>query len=216
MPLLDLIVPPACSGCGAYGSALCGRCRAGFRPAASARDRFVAADPATVVGDELEVAVAAFAYDGTLRTALARLKYGGAARLAVPLADAAAPLLIPLVAQHTGAALVPIPVHRDRLRQRGYNQAALLAARLGRELGRPVADVLARSRPTGQQHRLNRAERLRNLRDAFVIGRDARAPPHAILVDDILTTSATLEACAAVLRAAGCRRVVGVAIAREL
>lgn len=216
MPLLDLFVPPACSGCGRYGAALCGRCRAGFRPAAAARDRFVAADPATVIGDELEVAVAAFAYNGTLRRALAQLKYGGAARLAVPLADAAAPLLAPFVAQHATASLVPIPVHRDRQRQRGYNQAALLAKRLGPELGRPVADVLTRSRPTGQQHRLNRAERLRNLRGAFVVRQGARAPPEAILVDDILTTSATLEACAAVLRAAGCRRVVGVAIAREL
>lgn len=216
MPLLDLLVPPACSGCGAYGEALCRRCRSGFRPASAAGDRFVAPDPATVIGDDLEVAVAAFAYEGTLRRALARLKYGGAARLAGSLADAAAPLLGPFVSLHAGATLVPIPVHHDRLRQRGYNQAALLARRLGLELGRPVLDVLARARPTGQQHRLNRAERLRNLRGAFIVRPDARAPPRVILVDDILTTSATLEACAAVLRAAGCEHVVGVTIAREL
>ena len=216
MPLLDFLVPPACSGCGAYGEALCRRCRSGFRPASAARDRFVATDAATVIGDELEVAVAAFAYEGTLRRALARLKYGGAARLAGPLADAAAPLLGPFVTPHADAVFVPVPVHRDRLRQRGYNQAALLACRLGLELGRPIVDVLARERPTGLQHRLNRAERLHNLRGAFVIRPDARAPPRAILVDDILTTSATLEACAAVLRAAGSQRVVGVAIAREL
>jgi ComF family protein len=214
--LLDLLVPPACSGCGAYGEALCRRCRSGFRPASAAGDRFVAPDPAVVVGDELGVALAAFAYEGALRRALARLKYGGAARLANPLADAAAPLLGPFVSLHAGAALVPVPVHRDRLRQRGYNQAALLARRLGVELGRPVADVLARDRLTGLQHRLNRAERLRNLRGAFAIRAGARAPPRAILVDDILTTSATLEACAAVLRGAGCEQVVGVAIAREL
>jgi len=214
--LLDLLVPPACSGCGAYGEALCRRCRASFRPAGSARDRFVAPDPATVIGDELEVAVAAFAYEGTLRRALARLKYGGAARLAGPITDAAAPVLGPFVALNVGAALVPVPVHRDRLRQRGYNQAALLARRLGLELNRPISDVLARARPTGLQHRLNRAERLRNLHDAFALRSDARAPPHAILVDDILTTSATLEACASVLRDAGCQRVVAIAIAREL
>lgn len=216
MALLDLLVPPACSGCGTYGESLCGRCRSGFRPASAVGDRFVAPDSATVVGDELDIAVAAFAYEGTLRRALARLKYGGAARLARPLADAAAPLLGPFVALHPRAAMVPVPVHRERLRQRGYNQAALLARRLSLELGRPVADVLDRARPTGLQHRLNRAERLRNLRGAFVLSPDARAPPHAILVDDILTTSATLEACAAVLRAAGCERVVGIAIAREL
>lgn len=176
----------------------------------------MASDPAVVIGDELEVAIAAFAYEGVLRRTLARLKYGGAARLARPLADAAAPLLGPFVGACAPAALVPVPVHRDRLRQRGYNQAALLARQLGGELGLVVSDVLDRARPTSQQHRLNRAERLRNLRGAFVMGRDARAPPRAILVDDILTTSATLEACAAVLRASGCQRVVGVAIAREI
>jgi ComF family protein len=214
--ILDLLFPPACSGCGTYGQALCTRCRGAFRPASTPRDRFVAPDPAVVVGDELEVALAAFAYEGVLRRTLSRLKYGSAARLARPLAEAAAPLLAPLVLQHAGATLVPVPVHRDRLRQRGYNQAALLARQLARELGLPTADVLARARPTGQQHRLNRAERLRNLHGAFAVRADARAPPRAILVDDILTTSATLEACAATLRESGCERVVGVAIAREL
>jgi ComF family protein len=216
VPLLDILVPPACSGCGAFGEALCPRCRSQLRPASAARDRFVAPDPAVVVGDDLQVAIAAFAYEGVLRRTMSRLKYGGAARLARPLAQAAAPLLGPFVGSCAPATLVPVPVHRDRLRQRGYNQAALIARQLGTELGLPVSDILARARPTSQQHRLNRAERLRNLRGAFVVGRDARAPPRAILVDDILTTSATLEACAAVLRAAGSERVVGVAIAREL
>ena len=77
-------------------------------------------------------------------------------------------------------------------------------------------DVLARARPTSQQHRLNRAQRLHNLRGAFAVRAGARAPPRVVLVDDILTTSATLEACAAVLRAAGAERVVGVAVAREI
>ena len=73
-----------------------------------------------------------------------------------------------------------------------------------------------RQRATSQQHRLDRAARLRNLRDAFAVLADARPPPVAILVDDILTTSATLEACAAVLRAAGTTRVLGFAVAREV
>jgi ComF family protein len=214
--LLDLLIPPACSGCGIYGEALCRRCSSSFRPAGAPQDRFVTPDPAIVVGDELEVAVAAFSYEGVLRRALSRLKYGGASRLAKPLAAAAVPLLADFAALHPGASLVPVPVHPDRLRQRGYNQAALLARHLSGEWSVAAADVLTRARPTSQQHRLNRAERLRNLRGAFALRRGARAPPLAIMVDDILTTSATLEACAGVLRAAGSDRVLGIAIAREV
>jgi ComF family protein len=213
--LLDLLIPSACAGCGRYGDPLCASCRSTFSPAGAPRDRFVSPDPAVVVGDDLEVAVAAFAYDGAMRRALSRLKYGGGARLADPLARSAVPLFAPFLEQHQ-AVLVPVPVHAERLRQRGYNQAALLARHLGAGLGIAWVDVLRRTRPTSQQHRLNRAQRLRNLRDAFALRSGARAPPRVVLVDDILTTSATLEACATVLRAAGAERVVGVAIAREI
>ncbi len=179
-------------------------------------DRFFAPDAGVVIGDALELALAAFAYEGVLRRTLQRLKYGGAARMAVPLAEASVPALGTLLAISGNVALVPVPVHVVRLRERGYNQAGLLAAELGKRARLPVADILARPRPTTKQHRLDRAGRLRNLRDAFALSAEARPPPAAILVDDILTTSATLEACASVLRAAGTRRVYGFAIGREV
>lgn len=169
-----------------------------------------------VVGQSLELARAALIYAGPLRRALSQLKYGGAARLAAPLAEAAAPALRDLLPLAGNASLVPVPVHADRLRQRGYNQAALLAVALARLTGLPTADPLIRIRPTTQQHRLDRAARLRNLRDAFAIPTGRPVPATVILVDDILTTSATLEACAAVLRAGGSDRVLGFAIAREV
>lgn len=216
MGLVQLLLPPACAGCGRYGAVLCTACAGGLRPPGRAGDRFLAVDPGVVIGDTLEVAVAAFAYGGSLRHALAGLKYGSASRVARPLADRATGTLRLLAALAPGAELVPVPVHRDRLRQRGYNQAALLARELSRGTNLRMADVLMRGRATTQQHRLNRAARLRNLREAFML-RPGRDPPKAaILVDDILTTSATLEACAAVLRAAGTQRVLGFAIAREV
>jgi ComF family protein len=216
MGLVDLLLPPACAGCGRYGAVLCHRCETELRPPAHAHDRFLAADPGVAVGDALDVAVAAFAYGGSLRRALAGLKYGSAARVARPLADRASTTLQRLVALAPTAVLVPVPVHRDRLRQRGYNQAALLALELSRITKLSSADVLERRRATTQQHRLDRAARLRNLREAFVLKPGRDPPKVAILVDDILTTSATLEACAAVLRAAGTERVLGFAIAREV
>jgi ComF family protein len=215
MGLLDLLMPPACAGCGRYGEEVCAACRGELLPASGAADRFVVADPGTVVGDDLEVAVSAFVYGGALRRALSKLKYGGAARLAGPLAEAAAPHLAAVVGAMPDPWLIPVPVHADRLKQRGYNQAALIAANLARIYALPVAAPLERLRPTEQQHRLNRAQRLRNLRQAFAMTPGSRAPPQVVLVDDILTTSATLEACAAAIRLGGGTRVMGVTVARE-
>jgi len=216
MSVIDLLLPPACAGCGRFGYLVCETCTAGFRRASSRQDRFAAADPGMVVGDALELAIAAFQHEGSLRRTLQRLKYGGSARIALPLARAAAPALEALTAVAGPLPLVPVPVHVARQHQRGYNQAALLAHALGAAAGLPVLDVLERRRATVRQHGLGKAGRLHNLRGAFVLRGRVRAPPSLILVDDILTTSATLEACAQVLRAAGAASVYGFAIAREV
>jgi ComF family protein len=216
MGVLEILLPPACAGCGRFGHVVCQGCVAAFRVAAAPADRFAAADPGTIVGDALELAIAAFAHSGTMRRALQRLKYGGSGRVAVPLARAAAPALEALVQVSGSLPLVPVPVHAARLRQRGYNQAALLANALGSELGLPVLDILERRRPTARQHGLGKGARLRNLRGAFSLRGGVLPPQQLILVDDILTTSATLESCAQVLRASGAASVYGFAIAREV
>lgn len=216
MGLFDLLMPGACAGCGRYGAVLCATCVESMRPASADVDRFAASDPGVVVGDAMELAMAAFAHQGAMRRALQRLKYGGAGRLAAPLALAAAPSLGRLLTLAGDAALVPVPVHAARRRQRGYNQAGLLAVELGRLVHLPVVDVLVRHRPTTRQHGLGRAARLHNLRGALGVAPNARAPAVAIVVDDILTTAATLEACAETLRRHGADRVFGFAVAREV
>ena len=216
MGLLELLLPNACAGCGRYGELLCGGCLATMRRAGAEADRFAAADSGVVVGDAIELAMAAFAHEGTARRVLQRLKYGGAGRLAIPLARAAGPALTSLVALSGPAPLVPVPVHAMRRRQRGYNQAELLSIELGRLARLPVLDVLVRHRPTTRQHGLGRSARLHNLRGALAIRTGARPPAVAIVVDDILTTSATLEACAETLRRHGTSRVFGFAVAREV
>jgi ComF family protein len=216
MGLLDLLLPPACAGCGRYGALLCRACVGAFEPATDAHDRFAAPDAGTVIGDALELAVAAFAHTGPARHALQRLKYGGGGRLAAPMAEAAWPAFEALLAVCGRLPLVPVPVHPARLRQRGYNQAALLAVELGRRAGLPVLEILERQRATTRQHGLNKVARLHNLRGAFRVREGGRVPPAMILVDDILTTSATLEACAGALARAGAEHVFGFAIAREV
>jgi len=217
MGLLELLLPPACAGCGRYGALLCGTCSATLRAARTPQDRFSAADPGIVVGETLELAMAAFVHEGAMRRALQRLKYGGAARLAGSLAELSRPAFNDLLdLADGGPVLVPVPVHPDRLRQRGYNQAALIGAELAAWTGLPMLESLVRTRPTTRQHGLGRAARLHNLRGAFGPRDPPPAGKTAILIDDILTTSATLEACAEVLRDAGASRVLGFAVAREV
>jgi ComF family protein len=212
--LLDLLLPPACAGCGRSGALLCDPCRSLLRPPSDARDRFVAPDAGVVIGDALQAAWAGFAYEGPMRRALAALKYTGASRLASILAELSLPTLDRVVSVSGPTALVPIPIHRDRLAARGYNQAALLADAFARRRRIRVAPALRRVRQTTKQHRLNRVARLQNLRGAFAVS--DRVPPVVILVDDIITTTATLEACASVLREAGCEAVYGLGVAREV
>lgn len=216
MALLEILLPPACAGCGAYGRLFCEACHRLLQPLSRGQDHFSAPDAGMVLGDALLLAHAAFAHAGPMRRALQRLKYGGAARLANPLARAAAPALLHLLDVAGPAVLVPVPVHPARLRQRGYNQAALLAGALAAEARLPLSDLLIRTRATTRQHGLTRAARLHNLRGAFAVRRGRRIPDSVILIDDILTTAATLESCAVVLRSAGVTSVFGLAIAREV
>ena len=213
--LLDLLLPPACAACGRAGEVLCAACVGEFE--APDPGAFVVADAGVTLGQELTLGIGAFAYRGAVRRALGRLKYAGAGRVARPLAVAAVPALSNLLRiAGSSAVLVPVPIHPARERQRGYNQALLLAEELGRRCGVPVASVLERRAVTERQHRLDRAARLRNLRDAIVRRPGSTMPGVAIVVDDILTTAATLEACASVLNGGGTRESYGFAIAREV
>ena len=193
-----------------------------MRRLGSPSDQFLAPDPSLVVGDALILGLAAFAHRDAAQRILRRLKYGGGRRLAGPLAEMALPALRRLLAVTGPAILVPVPLHRSRQRDRGYNQAELLATELARRANVTVWPALIRRRATQRQHGLDRATRVRNLRQAMALS--AVPPPEGIqgggrtvvLVDDILTTGATLEACAAVLRAAGVEGVYGFAVAREV
>jgi ComF family protein len=114
--------------------------------------------------------------------------------------------------------LVPVPLHGRRLRERGYNQSALLAAEIGKTTGLPaMTDSLVRLRHTKSQVKTAGAEeRQRNMAGAFGC-RDARlAGKRVLLVDDVCTTGATMNSCAVALREAGATSVWGLALAREV
>jgi ComF family protein len=153
---------------------------------------------------------------GTVAALLRRHKYGLDQSLGRALAEFldAAPALDP------GAfdVVIPVPLHRSRLRWRGFNQAALLGAALARRLDCPLdVSSLSRVRSTPPQTARDRSQRARNVRDAFAVRRPARvAGRRVLLVDDVMTTGATANECARVLRAAGARRIDVLTLARVL
>jgi ComF family protein len=117
-----------------------------------------------------------------------------------------------------GDTLVPVPAHGQRVRDRGYDQALLLADEIGRALGLPVVRAVVRTQATRAQHALGRAERESNVGHRFAVPaplQEQVAGCWPVLVDDIVTTGATLSACAAALLEAGALAVSALTVARE-
>jgi ComF family protein len=211
---LDLALPAACAGCRLEGAALCRDCVPALDARLEAQRGIPVGLPADIPVPLLQLEWCA-PFTGVTRRALHALKYDGERRLAAPLGAAIARRWER--AGVGGDAFVPVPASPDRVRERGYDQATLLAAEAGRRLRMPVVQGLERTRATTAQFDLDRAGRASNLGGAFrmAAGRVPVAGRWLVLVDDVVTTGATLAACAATLLDAGALGVSAITVARE-
>jgi ComF family protein len=227
----DAFFPQRCFGCGAIvdaAGALCPSCWHGFR--------FIAPPVCALCGQPFEYPVgdgavcgacaksppqydsarAALVYDDASRPLILAFKHGDRTRYAAAFGKwmmrAGAACL------REGTIVVPVPLRRWRLLRRRYNQSVLLAWALARETGCRVApDLLIRQRNTPPQGRLSRRARRRNVRSAFSVseaGMRLVAGQSVVLVDDVYTTGATVEACARTLKSAGAKDVHVLTLAR--
>jgi ComF family protein len=229
--LVSLFFPPHCASCGAdtsRGVHVCAECQARARPIeppfchrcsepfdGAIDGEFECAN----CGDRtlhFDCAVAPYLSRGIVREFIHRFKYDHERFLRRPLgAWLADGLTDPRLQDPPFDAIVPVPLHPTRLRERGFNQAALLAELLGERAAVPVMECLQRTRYTTTQTRLDRHERMENLRNAFRVRHNASVQSrHLLLVDDVFTTGSTVDECARVLRLAGAASVRVATVAR--
>ncbi len=219
--LLDLIYPPRCVGCQRPGPWLCADCLAAIEPVPEPVCRLCG--DMVLAGDlcpacrrhplRIDGIRSVGLHRGPLREAVHGLKYKRQRHLAPVLAGLMAKRL--QVAPLPADVLVPVPLHPDRQRQRGYNQAVLLAAALAGPAVPILAGSLVRTRPTGTQTHLGRDERMANMSGAFTCRNGDLAGKRVLLIDDVCTTGATLEACALACRQAGTLSVWGLTLSRQ-
>jgi len=221
--LIDIVLPPVCAGCGLGGAWLCPRCAELVVPTdqneACQRCGALLGFSAHTCGrcagwpPELEQVQSVYPYQDAIRTMIHRLKYGSEPARASWCASVMVSYLTEI---GWGAdVLVPVPLHRSKLRSRGYNQSLLITRHVARQLDIPMQDALVRVRHTQSQVDLDADERRENVRGAFVARRQLHNAT-VLLIDDVATTGSTLIECAIACRQAGAASVRAMTVARAV
>lgn len=220
---LNLLFPPRCVGCGKEGGFLCPSCsqllprivppycvQCGIPVQNGTLCPSCQSSPLTI--DSIR---SLFLFEGVARDAIHHLKYKNLKAIASPLGQFMGEYL--RASSVPADVLVPVPLHSRQLRERGYNQSTLLARETGRLVNLPVVETsLLRLRNTISQARTSSAqERRRNVDRAFGCSDQTLQNKRVVIIDDVCTTSATLDSCAVALKAAGATSVWGLTVARE-
>ena len=221
---VDLLFPQWCVGCGKEGDFICRSCRRSLPrimpplcPRCGKSQSSGILCPGCVSWQaEIDGIRSPFQFDGVIRQAIHQLKYRNLRALAATLAKLLQDYLV--TNPMPGEVLVPVPLHQKRIRERGYNQSSLLAKELGKLTGLPVVDdCLIRQRHAPPQTRTSTvAERRSNVANAFTCRNRRLQGKQVLLIDDVSTSGATLDACAVALKAAGATSVWGLVLAREI
>lgn len=221
--MLEAVFPDKCVICHDIlkkrgTGALCRACRRQLHPIAEPRckrcSKSLEISEEELCGDcrgkdfYVKKGMALYSYDRMMQTAIANFKYGGELSCGAYFAGELVKRYGAWVKDLSPEVILPVPVHKKKLRFRGFNQAEYMAAQIGMELGIPVTgDYLIRTENTRPQKGLGVRARIENLQRSFAVIQTGRPYRNVLLVDDIYTTGATLEACGKALKEAGTNRI---------
>jgi ComF family protein len=221
--LVDFVYPPVCFLCDgriAGSVPLCRSCLKILHSTMEVKLQSGNLRDFTLLSDELHFngVVTGWHFTPELEALIHLVKYQGMKRLGRLLGKMAGRAFLPAPGPGGEGIMVPVPLHRVRLRERGYNQSEWIARGMSEDMGFPVSlSILSRKKQTLTQTKLSAPEREKNVRDAFTVkDPDAVKDKTVFLVDDVITTGATLNACALCLKEAGAASVYGLALARPV
>lgn len=204
--LIAWLFPPVCVVCGREGAWLCA-------PARSVIERLPIFTGMQIPG--IDQVLARGSYDCVpLQALIQRMKYAGWRGLDEEFQSLLRPLVVALPVMADRVVIVPVPLHQGRQRDRGFNQAGYIALALSQLTGWPVRPILHRSRPTKIQAQLSASQRQSNVAGAFAYIEHSPIAKRMVLVDDVITTGSTIQACAAVLRQHGVAEIMAIALAK--
>ncbi len=222
--VIDLFFPRSCVGCGKVGDFICLKCAkklSRLLPPVCQRCGKPESSGMYCRGcwgthNHLDMIRSVFVFEGIIRRAVLEFKYRNLRSIAACLSQYMADYFV----EHEMAAdfLMPVPMHEKRLKRRGYNQSELLAGQISEMVSVPLrADLVKRVKDNKPQVRTSCAdERWSNMRDAFTCTSSEVSGKDIIIIDDVCTSGATLEACAAAIKSMGANKISGFTLAREI
>ena len=201
--IIDILLPRRCAGCGKEGRYICEKC-----------GLFLSEAPSVFMTNGLEELVSVWEYEGLIKKIILKIKYDGMFDAIDELAEKAFEIREPYIPEDTTITFVPM--FKKKEMQRGFNQAELIAKKLGQITGREVLPLLEKIKDTPSQTELNKEERMANVKDSFRREEGLNCYNNVLLVDDVWTSGATMQECCRILKRSGVKRVWGFTLARTV
>lgn len=201
--IIDILFPRICVGCGKEGKYICDQCSLFLSEATSIFDR----------GNLREV-VSVWEYEGLIKKIIFKIKYDGMFDAINELVEKAFERREPYIPEDM--VITFVSMFKKKEKRRGFNQAELIARKVGGITGREVLPLLEKIKDTLSQTELNKEERVKNVKNSFQMEKGVDCPQDILIIDDIWTSGATMEECARVLRKSGARNIQGFVLARTV